>query len=1028
MSDKKVFKCMAGLVQLEKVYWHDSSDAQKNNLANKISLYSDEKRRMPIYMHLRVSDLFLCAGTATQRVQKGTKIVIDILALTKDDIVKQKDANNISVVKDSVQPFAECILDLEPGGKTIVEGSNKSVVSGFSTDKKELVVTKIYGRKGSNGEIAYTYDLCFEVQFTDEQYKTLFDKKNKNRYLFAWAWTINKTTISEYESVSKVSIDSAGKRLDFLKQGEQSYIVSAIDYYKEMLLSSSNLPRHQYGTAAFVDNFPFDEPSYNFLKVENALPFTFFGVGAQFGPIGLCRKDSEYHKKYISKYPDSEDFIVKEGKPLRNAAETELYLDEPCGEKEGAAQFGHGLLSDQGEYHSFGDQCFLFKKDSAALKINSIESETGDIHFVKELSKVLPFKSGKCELVFHDYISDYRDKFKDVGLQRFDIVMEQKEVDFSGFETLLIAPNDSLKFKLDESSKSDGELVALIDTTIPGYGSIGTCHTDVKLRGREQKNPSQQWEAHTLVHRPLIFMYELERDLTDDEKKVLEATPITCTLKFGNVGRFKDTKYKIPIDTKNGIKKGKHAILVYIVTNQPRLEVIITDDSLVPAVDRIAGYGDKIEYRGFNWPLSWLPSITLYKNNRNSGLFKDNPMVIVDDFSWSEIAVKNNKSYRASSEKAVVSKSFGFFLDFIPYVGGIAASAWDVGVDIVDGNSIDDATKISIVKDAMHLFFDCLDISDPKNNPDKMVYDPDNVKFSGAKESTGKVLNFYAMVAAIDQTVKGYYDSVATTSSQFLRGVEFGKGEKDSLYLMAVNAIQMTPDSKTLLYKHASQNTIEIFMNRELTGDEHQPFNVQFGATSGLLQRDNEKETVTDFRDSYLQKVSLFQEILEMDTKDTPVGEYLVKQAQRNAGTVNLMEKFKKGKMNKKFIEALESKNVCDALEKKANGGSLTKANAEMLCLIINLLRYVDVFFVTCPVCKHIVSLSWGWCPYHGTMEELKLKDVDGDGRFDDGFKQYLIKNSFDKKYFLDAYQEVITNEKPLFVHWTQFRISRGRG
>jgi hypothetical protein len=61
-------------------------------------------------------------------------------------------------------------------------------------------------------------------------------------------------------------------------------------------------------------------------------------------------------------------------------------------------------------------------------------------------------------------------------------------------------------------------------------------------------------------------------------------------------------------------------------------------------------------------------------------------------------------------------------------------------------------------------------------------------------------------------------------------------------------------------------------------------------------------------------------------------------------------------------------------------------------------------------------------------MEELKLKDVDGDGRFDDGFKQYLIKNSFDKKYFLDAYQEVITNEKPLFVHWTQFRISRGRG
>jgi hypothetical protein len=51
-----------------------------------------------------------------------------------------------------------------------------------------------------------------------------------------------------------------------------------------------------------------------------------------------------------------------------------------------------------------------------------------------------------------------------------------------------------------------------------------------------------------------------------------------------------------------------------------------------------------------------------------------------------------------------------------------------------------------------------------------------------------------------------------------------------------------------------------------------------------------------------------------------------------------------------------------------------------------------------------------------------------GDGKFDDGFKQYLIKKSFDKKYFLNAYQEEIANRQPLFVHWTQFRVSRGRG
>ncbi len=95
--------------------------------------------------------------------------------------------------------------------------------------------------------------------------------------------------------------------------------------------------------------------------------------------------------------------------------------------------------------------------------------------------------------------------------------------------------------------------------------------------------------------------------------------------------------------------------------------------------------------------------------------------------------------------------------------------------------------------------------------------------------------------------------------------------------------------------------------------------------------------------------------------------------------------------------------------------------------MIINLLRYIDVVFVTCPVCEHIVSLSWGWCPYHGTMEELKLRDVNGNGKFDDGFKQYLFEN-FKKMPIVDAYQEILNNPKPIFVHWTQFRISRGRG
>jgi hypothetical protein len=298
-------------------------------------------------------------------------------------------------------------------------------------------------------------------------------------------------------------------------------------------------------------------------------------------------------------------------------------------------------------------------------------------------------------------------------------------------------------------------------------------------------------------------------------------------------------------------------------------------------------------------------------------------------------------------------------------------------------------------------------------------------------QAPGKVFDFFALIASIDQTLKSYYNSVAITSSQFLRGVEFGKGEKDSLYLMAVKTIELTLNPTALTYgKAEGPKTLAIFMNREVTGEDHPPFNVQIGEYAGLLmRRDKDAEnSVTCYRDSYLQKVTFFQEMLAKDYKDKKVGEYLVDLAKRHSGRIALLDKFANANFNKKFIESLESKNVCDVMDKKVNGGEFTGGHAEMLCMIINLLRYVDAFFVTCPACEHIVSLSWGWCPYHGTMEELKLKDVNGDGKFDDGFKKYLKDNSFDKKYFLDAYEEEIANEKPLFVHWTQFRVSRGRG
>jgi hypothetical protein len=47
---------------------------------------------------------------------------------------------------------------------------------------------------------------------------------------------------------------------------------------------------------------------------------------------------------------------------------------------------------------------------------------------------------------------------------------------------------------------------------------------------------------------------------------------------------------------------------------------------------------------------------------------------------------------------------------------------------------------------------------------------------------------------------------------------------------------------------------------------------------------------------------------------------------------------------------------------------------------------YIDSTFIFCPACGNMVSLSWGWCPYHATREQLHLEDQNGDGKLKDEF------------------------------------------
>ena len=85
---------------------------------------------------------------------------------------------------------------------------------------------------------------------------------------------------------------------------------------------------------------------------------------------------------------------------------------------------------------------------------------------------------------------------------------------------------------------------------------------------------------------------------------------------------------------------------------------------------------------------------------------------------------------------------------------------------------------------------------------------------------------------------------------------------------------------------------------------------------------------------------------------------------------------------------------------------------------------YIDSSFAFCPACNSIVSLSWGWCPYHATREQLLLKDDNGDGKFKDEFIYANGKQTIEgvlNSPFKDKLNK--TNSKRLLVHWSEFII-----
>jgi hypothetical protein len=1020
MADQFTFKIQQGLVFLEKVYWSSSETDLIPATDEEVHLFGDKDRKNSVYLHINVSNLFTTTLNGN-KVQKDTEIVVDLFSMDKDTAIKLLNSNDTENVKNCIATIGEVVLNLSPKGIDIKEDTlNEGVVGGLGKTHLPLKVTRLGSRKNSKG--SYYHDLCFEFKLEEQLQKKIFDRAQKGTYLYAWAWTCNKNTIDEYKAGFNVDIVSQDNRIKFLNQGDDVFLNHLVDNFMNSQLVSNVTgikparARRIYGAASFIDNYPYDEPSTNYLKIEKGFPFKMFAIGSQLGPIGLHKKDDKYHRQYISCNIVANDYsIYKEGSKDSRMFDSAYYLDEL---NDKSMLPNHGLKSDYNEYFSAGDPFFIFKENSFAKWINSIEKQfnasvaaVGSGTIIKDN---FPFdkERGKIELVVHDYLADYYTKFKDNALITNKPICEQKILDINKFASITIAPESELT---DKSNK----LIAKVGRGIPGHGFIGFCHNKVHMDGQKDRS---FWETHTIAHRPLLIVYELERDLSKEEIEFLKNEPLKADLVFWQTVAPVTVQYALPIDLTSGIKAGKHLIAVYLDSNLYSVKVNIIASTIIPTMNRTGFYDNKGTLNGFSAAFKTDWEYTLYALE-NEGLFQENPVIIIDDFSKEERdATKIRKAVKSHNDKTKKA-SVSLLLSIIPKYGDVAAAGWEIGFDIFNGTKIEGNAYSDITKKALSaLIKEYLGKKDPS-------------KLFQTNKLAGQVLPIVSYLFKMNQLSQAMHETVKQTKSPFIQGRAFGDDDRDSLFLMAVTTRNITINKDT--FKSAVSDpitdSVSLFMNREIVVESYDPFNIQFGETAGLLERSdyNQEDSVAVWRSGYLGKLGKLRDNLDKLKENGSVVEYLSKLVLNNAGQ-NLSTMLKGVGANKKLITYTESSEFSKSIDAKIRGSNVTEEDIVRFSAMLNLMKYIDAVFACCPACGNTVSLSWGWCPYHATAELLpQLKDRDGDGKLKEEFVRYL-KNDFIEKRFNDPkISEILmdsqlnTNRGRLLVHWTEFLVKR---
>ncbi len=1037
MGEETIFEVFEGMIQVQYAFWSKTKTTELPIDEGRIAIYG-KSDKTPLYFHIRLQDLFVKSGNGWRILDKAA-IHIDILSIHYSlyrELQEKEDFANIGKYVDIIDSFKLNLTEDKKitfkDGDAIDSVALPKTVVGLADEPLDVFLTKLPSRNTSSALNAFEYDLCFEFKGNEALQKKIFTETALRNYVFAWVWVVHDTSKEEYKTGLNINITDPANRIDMLKNPEKNFF-GAIDILFAPLSNAKRYSRANLYMKKFNDGYPYDEQSFNYVEMSQCLPFKSFTIGAQMGPVGISTMDTQYFDKQINHHRTYGSTFLVDNKP---SIHCKLDTDENF-RPDFVADRGvvlHGLKSKLNEFYSRADNRFFFREKSVSHWINSLEKTYPDSTYDNGLSTVYtkgkyPFSKGKLELFSHDFVKMYRSDNE--LLQRYagtDRFIEQKTIDLSSFESVHYAPAGEIKSK-------DGSFFVRVGKGIPGDEQfIDTIHTDVLFKGDEDT-----WQAHAICQRPLIITYELDRDLTSEELKLLEANPIQLLFWAGKPENKKNpVKYQLKINYSLASSKGSHAILLYLLTNECKLEVSVDDCGVVPAENWIMRDGTAA--RLFDCNCSLVQNFKYY-TPENTGLFNSNPIIVVDDFQEDEVKIKALAKIRKEYHTSMNNAGVKFMLGFVPGVAGeFLNSGWDAISEWQGDGKITKETFKKLCENGLKLLLqDALEKKDKDGELEGGVYNANdkvpeavNKYTSSTQANIKKTLKFAAEISKISTT---YIESSSLVSSPFFDGAGFGdKPKSDSLYLLAVGIKNFITDPKTLVTSlTSSSGNFAFFKNREIIRDGKIPFNYQLGDTGGLLARKKKDpvDSIKSFRAVFQEKLVAFKD--EFSKKEAATIPDYIKKLSSVVPGEKFSDMLKKTGANPTLISYFESKGLAQKFKKGlTDAASLSDEDKVALTAFLNLTMYIDASFIFCPACGNIVSLSWGWCPYHATREQLQLKDRNGDGKLKNEFlEKDITKQSIQK--ILNSPLKTISSDndddddkksnKRLLVHWTEFII-----